>query len=159
MNLLFQRRHTYEVNRPIDQVQTRLKWIVTRRWDDLSMDLVGRMQQDGQFSLSSKFGLTNISWLDDSPAYIRGSLDSAETGTSIRITTKPNTILVFFFYFSLLLFAMELLNMEQLIPLEKNIKTGIAIAINCLILVAMHLLSNRIKKRFERLMQLPVKQD
>ena len=154
MNLFFQRSHTYVVNRPIDQVKNRLTWIVTRRWDDFSMDLVGRLQQDGEFSLTKKFGLTSLEWIDDTPAYIRGTLDGKESGTNIRIVTEPNRYMVSFFYLLMGLFLVELLEWETMIPLEKNLKIGILAATCGLLLVVMYLFSNNIRKRFEQLMQL-----
>jgi hypothetical protein len=151
---LFRRRHTYVIDRPYDQVQTRLKWIITRRWDDLSMDLIGKLNKDGQFNLTSKWGLTNIKWIENNPAYINGKLVPDDIGTNISITTKPNTLLLVLFYVALVLFAVELMNLETVIQLQKKIKIGFPAALGFVLLLLIVLFSNGLKRRFEQLMQI-----
>ena len=153
--LLFQRRHTYVVDRPFDQVQTRLNWIVTRRWDDLSMDLIGKLDKnDGRFNLTSKWGLTNIKWIENNPAYILGELQPDEVGTNIKITTKPNRLLVALFYITVFAFAIELAGLESMVQLAKNIKIAFTATLGFICLLLIILFSNGLKKRFEQLMQI-----
>jgi len=118
------------------------------------MDLIGKLNSDGQFNLTSKWGLTRIKWIDNNPAYINGKLVPDEVGTNISITTKPNTLLLILFYLTLLLFTIELMNLETAIQLEKKIKIGFPAAMGFLWLLLIVLFSNGLKRRFEELMQI-----
>ena len=154
MNLLFHHKHTYIVDRPIEQVQTRLKWIVTRRWEDYSMDLVGRIYKNDCFSLKTKWGFTNITWIDNNAGHIQGNLAAAPEGTKIRITTTPNKLLVTLFYLAAALLCVVAIDVENIIPLAKNLKIAFLVGVNSILILLIILFRNGVRKRFEELMQL-----
>src|SRR4051812_3705787 len=122
MSLLFYHRHTYDVHRPVEQVETRLKQIVTRRWEDYSMDLVGRLSDEGRFSLRSKWPLVNVQWIDNHPGYIRGMVIKSPQGAQIKTVTTPNKVLVGCFYATLALLFLEIAGLENIVPLTQKIK-------------------------------------
>ena len=154
MKLFFYHKHTYVVDRPVEQVETRLKWIVTRRWEDYSMDLVGRLYHGGEFSLRSKWAWTNIQWIDNNPGHIQGVLIPSEKHTKISITTRPNKFLVALFYIFLALLVLEITVLGNLIPLEKNLKIAFLTGANFILLLLILLYRNGVRRRFEELMQL-----
>src|SRR5215203_3134907 len=154
MFLLFHQRHTYVVNRSVDQVATRLKQIVTRRWEDYSMDLVGRLNEEGNFSLRSKWPLVNVEWIDNNPGRIQGMLVKSSSGTQIKTITTPNQLLVGFFYAILALLLFEISGLETVIPITQKFKVALLVTLNVLILVLILLFRNGLKKRFEELMDL-----
>src|SRR5678816_462083 len=122
MSMLFHHRHTYVVNRSPDQVATRLKQIVTRRWEDYSVDLVGRLNDEGNFSLRSKWPLVNVQWIDNNPGRIQGMLVQSSSGTQIKIVTTPNQVLVGCFYATLILLFFEIFGLENVVPLSQKFK-------------------------------------
>ncbi len=154
MKLFFYHKQTYVVNRPVEQVQTRLNWIVTRRWEDYSMDLVGRLYNGEEFSLRSKWAWTSLQWIDNNPGHIQGRLLPGAQGTKITITTRPNKMLVGLFYFFLMLLLLEIVSLENLIPIAKNIKIAFLAGVNFILVMLIILFRNGIKKRFEELMDL-----
>lgn len=154
MKLLFYDRKTYHVDRPVDQVSSRLHWIVTRRWEDYSIDLVGRLYSGGKFSFKSKWAWTNIQWLDNNPGKIRGEFCPVDDGTMIRITTEPNKLLTGCFYGFLVLLLMEVLGWENIIPLSKPVKIAFLAGVNSILLILALIFRNTIRKRFEDLMDL-----
>lgn len=156
MNLLFQRQHTYQVEKSPEQVETRLKFIVTRRWDDHSMDVIGSLSRDGNFRLTHKWGLTNLKWIDNRPAYIRGKIDREENRTHIKITTRPNKLFVVFFYLALGILTVEALGLENVINLPKSYKIGLPVGLCVIFLSLIILYSTQLKRRFESLMHLMI---
>ena len=154
MSLLFHHRKTYDVDRPVEQVQTRLKQIVTRRWEDYSMDLVGRLTDEGSFSLRSKWPLVNVQWIDNNPGYIQGMLVKSLDGTKIQTVTRPNKLLVGCFYATLALLLLEIAGVETIIPVAKKIKVAVLVAMNVILITLIILFRNGIKRRFEELMGL-----
>jgi hypothetical protein len=154
MKLLFYHKQTYTIDQPVEQVQTRLQWIVTRRWEDYSMDLVGRLYDGRNFSLRSKWTWSNIEWIDNNPGHIRGELLPEADRTRIRIITRPNKVLVGLFYFFLLLLLAELIHIEHILPFATNIKIAFLAGVNSVLLVLILLFRNGLKRRFEELMQL-----
>jgi len=154
MFLLFNHRKTYLVDRPVEQVETRLKQIVTRRWEDYSMDLVGRLNEEGCFSLRSKWPLINVEWIDNNPGYIQGELLGSSVGTQIRTITRPNKVLVGCFYATLVLLLFEITGVETVIPVAQKIKVAFLVTLNVLLLTMIIFFRNGIKKRFEELMGL-----
>src|SRR5688572_6437569 len=130
MYLLFHDRQTYVVNRPVEQVESRIKQIVTRRWEDYSMDLVGRLYEVDKFSLRSKFPLVNIEWIDNNPGYIHGILVQSPGGTQIKTITAPNKILVGSFYVILALLVAEIAGLETMIPFAQKVKVAFLVTLN-----------------------------
>ena len=154
MSLLFHDRQTYVVNRPVEQVESRIRQIVTRRWEDYSMDLVGRLYEEGKFSLRSKWPLVNVEWLDNNPGCIQGVLIQSPAGTQIQTVTAPNKILVGCFYALLALLILEITGLETIIPIAQKIKVAFLVAMNIMVLTLLLLFRNGVKKRFEELMGL-----
>ena len=152
--LFFKKSHSYVVDRPAEQVQSKLRWIITRRWDDFSVDIIGRMTQDGKLNLTGKWNLTHIKWIENSPGYIDGHIIPSNNRTSIQITTKPNRLLVCLFYAIMILFAIEATGLENFIPIERKMKLAFLLALAGMLLSAIVILKNNIRKRFEVLMQL-----
>jgi hypothetical protein len=154
MNLLFHHKQTYVVNQPVEEMQSRLRWIVTRRWEDYSMDLVGRLYQEGKFSLRSKWPLVNIEWIDNNPGYIRGVIAASSEGTEIKMVIRPNKILVALFYIATALLCLEIANLESLIPVAKNLKIAFLAGVNVILLPVIIIFRDGVRKRFEELMRL-----
>jgi hypothetical protein len=154
MSLLFNHRKIYVVDRPVEQVATRLKQIVTRRWEDYSMDLVGRLNDEGSFSLRSKWPLVNVQWLDNNPGHIQGMLVPSSAGTHIKTITRPNKLLVGCFYATLALLLLEVTGVETIIPVAQKIKVAVLVTLNVALLTLIIIFRNGIKRRFEELMEL-----
>jgi hypothetical protein len=154
MSLLFHHRQTYDVHRPVEQVQTRLKQIVTRRWEDYSMDLVGRLNEEGNFTLRSKWPLVNVEWIYNNPGAIEGMLIKSSGGTQIKTVTTPNKLLVGFFYGTLALLVLEISGLETIIPIAQKIKVAMLVTLNVIVFTLTILFRNGVKRRFEELMGL-----
>jgi len=154
MLLFFKKHYSYVVDRPAEQVQSKLKWIVTRRWDDFSVDIIGAMTGDGKFNLTGKWNLTPIKWIENSPGYIEGHIIPSNDSTNIQIITKPNRLLVCLFYLVMIFFAAEVAGLENFVPIERKIKLTILLILAILLLTAIIILKNNIRRSFEILMQL-----
>lgn len=154
MFLFFKKRHSYTVDRTPEQVQSKLKWIITRRWDDFSVDIIGRMTQDGRFNITGKWNITPFKWIENSPGYIDGHIIPLNERTSIHITTKPNRFLVFLFYLVAASLVIEVSGLETFIAIERKVKVTLLLVLATLLLTAIVILKNNIRRSFEVLMQL-----
>ena len=158
MNLLFQSSHHYTIDRPSDQVEGKLRSIVTRRWDDYSMDVVGFLKRDGSFCITNKWGITRkYRGIDNKGAHITGKLKGDATNTSLKITTGPNRLLLTLFYLSLSLSLFEFSGLESMIPVHPYIKSGLFLLTSLLLLFFMFSHKKSLITRFEDLMQLHAK--
>jgi hypothetical protein len=159
MNLLFQHSHKYDIDRPAEQVEARLRSIVTRRWDDYSMDIVGFIKKDGQFCITNKWGITRkFRGLDNKAAHMTGQLlaGTNETRTALKIKTGPNRSLVVLFYILLAISLIEFLGVEPLVPVHSYIKSGFFLATSLVLLLLLQSHKRALINRFEDLMQLRV---
>lgn len=154
MFLFFKKSYNYIVDRPAEQVQSKLRWIITRRWDDFSVDIIGRMSGDGKFNLTGKWNLTPIKWIENSPGYIDGHIIPSNNRTNIQITTKPNRLLVCLFYLTMILFVVEVAGLENFVQIERKIKVTFLLILTILLLTTIIILKNNIRRSFEVLMQL-----
>ncbi len=152
MNLLFEHRHVYVVKRPLDMVESRVRYIVTRRWDDYSMDLTGRLKKNGYFCLKNKWGYSRLKWLVNRQSSITGRMSVHPSGSCIEITTHANKVLIIAFYTLLVLAAVELTGLEQLIPVHLFIKAGLLLGGNLVVLIFILFRSKTLVKNFEQQM-------
>ena len=118
------------------------------------MDLVRRLTDEGSFTLSSKWPLVNVQWIDNNPGYIQGMLVKSLDGTKIQTVTRPNKLLVGCFYATLALLLLEIAGVETIIPVAKKIKVAVLVAMNVILITLIILFRNGIKRRFEELMGL-----
>ena len=152
MNLQFKHRQTYVVERPLDQVESRLRYIVTRRWDDYAMDLTGRLKKNGYFCLKNKWVSPKTKWLLDSHSHITGRISTHTDGSFIEITTHTNKLLITCFYIFLAFAALELSGIEKWIPVNPLIKAGGFLAANFIVLTRIIMRSRNLVKKFEQQM-------
>lgn len=145
---------TYTVNSPLDQVHARLRMITTRRWDDRSIDVIGSIKQDGHFRLTSKQGLDAVSWMENRPAYLYGSLSSEQERTRIQVRLRPNLLLLLLPLTTMLLLLLESWNITFWPGPSRQFKLLILTAINLLLIALNFWCMIELKNKFERLMSL-----
>lgn len=154
MNILFHRKHTYHLPHPTEQVQNKLRLITTRRYEDYSIDIVGRLEPDGRFELMNKWGITNTELVENRRAYLHGRLADSRNGSYVEISLRPNIVFIIFFYVSLAFLLLEVSGVSLIPYFSKPVKVIALCGINLVLLTVMFLSINGLKKRFERLMQL-----
>ncbi len=152
--MIFYRKHRYHLPHPSEQVQDKLRFITTRRYEDYSVDIVGRLEPDGRFELMHKWGITNTELIENRRAYLQGSLSENNNGSCLEISLRPNIVFVICFYISLALLIAEVVGVSLIPFLSKPVKIIALCCINSVLLGIMFISINSLKKRFERLMQL-----
>jgi hypothetical protein len=138
---------------PLEKVEYKLRYITTRRYEDYSIDIIGKFEKNGKFHLTNKFGLTNVSWIENRRAYLEGRVRNLNEGAQIEIKLRPNKVLIILFYISILLFFGALAGLR--IPFLSRLSAlTIILIFSLILLITMFVFTNALKKRFERLMQL-----
>lgn len=145
---------TYTVNSSPGEVQARLKTITTRRWEDLAIDIIGSVRQDGSFRLTSKQGMDSITWMENRPAYMHGRILPQENRSCIRVRIRPNLLLLFLSIATLLLLLLESLNLSFWPGVSRQLKLILLTAISLLLTALNFWCMNELKNKFERLMNL-----
>ena len=153
MDLIFRRKDVYTVHAPMSEVEYRLRYIINRRFDDFSIDLIGWFNSHG-FQLTHKWGLLESRWLEDRPAYMNGHLLDGNDATRIEVRTRPSKVFVLLFYIFLFFFAWELSGMRPFLQLPLPWKAALLILPVILLFSIMQRSTYRLKRRFEELMQI-----
>lgn len=154
MNIFFHQIHKYFIGLPKEQVQQKLKYVTTRRFDDFSIDIIGSLKDDGSFSLTNKFGISNTKLVENRLAYMRGNVVQNNEETVVEVNTRPNIILIILFYLTLLLFVIELFNLPLFGYASKGIRLSLLFIFSSALVMLMIYFTTQLKKRFERVMQL-----
>ena len=154
MDILFTHRHQYVVNDTVDNVRANIESITDRRWYDFSHNITGRLNADGSFKLTHKWSFAVISWLENSPAYLSGTLAGDGNKTVITTTLRPNSGLVFFFYLLTILFLCEVVSIDTFIQGPKTFKLLFFPFFNLILFGLMKMFTTGLRNRFERLLQL-----
>jgi hypothetical protein len=154
MNILFTRRHKYTVNDSIDNVRADIESITNRRWHDFSSNITGRFKDNGSFKLTHKWSFAIIRWIENSPAYLSGTLLADGSKTIIDTTLRPNSGLVMFFYLLTILFLCELLGIGTFIKGPKTFKLLFFPFFNLILFGLMQMFTTRLRNRFEKLLHL-----
>jgi hypothetical protein len=154
MNLFFHLRQKYYVPHPTEQVQKKLRFITNRRFEDYSIDVVGKLEPDGRFELMNKWGITNTPLIENRRAYLQGHLAHSNEGSCLEIRLRPNVIFIVSFYISLLLLVLEVYNISIIPHFSKLTKLAILGSLNLILITLIVLSVHSLKKRFEQLMQL-----
>ena len=108
MDIFFNRRHTYRVNLPFEDVRENIQSIITKKWYDFSENISGRMIRDGEYIFYRKWTLILIYGSWDMPAYLKIKLIEENNRTRIETVLRPSLILVIAFYFIIALFFFAL---------------------------------------------------
>jgi hypothetical protein len=154
MDIFFTHRHKYTVNDTVDNVQENIENIIGRRWYDFSENITGRFNGDGSFKLTHKWSFAVIRWMENSPAYLSGTLIADGNKTIIDTTLRPNSGLVLFFYLLTVLFVCELLGIDTFIQGPKTFKLLFFPFFNLILFGLMKMFTTGLRNRFERLLQL-----
>jgi hypothetical protein len=154
MKMIFYRKHRYHLPQPSEQVQNKLRFITTRRYEDYSIDIVGRLEPDGRFELMHKWGITNTELVENRRAYLQGILTENKDGSYLEISLRPNIVFIISFYLTLLLLTLEVFGFNIVPYLSKPVKIIALCGVNLLLLGIIFVSVNSLKKRFESLMQL-----
>ena len=154
MNLLFKRKHIYKPKLTADKVQHKLSYICNRRFEDYSVDLIGNVHPDGSFELTNKWGFTEKEWIENRQAYLQGGLKETDNAALVEIKLRPNIIFICLFYIGLILLGLELCNLKVLPLSIKELRIGIIAFYQLVLIIMMIRVTNSLRNRFERLMQL-----
>lgn len=154
MKVFFRQKYRYQLQLSQEQAEKKLRYIITRRFEDYSIDVVGHFGNDGRFELMNKWGITDTELIENRRAYLEGCLNSNEGGTFLEIDLRPNIVFIVAFYLTLLLLLFELLSISIIPFFTPAVKIIGLASFNLLLLAVMILSVNGLKKRFERLMQL-----
>ena len=153
MDLFFTRRYKYIVNDTTDNVRRDFESITTRRWHDFSENITGRLKNDGSFTLTHKWSFAVIKWIENSPAYLSGTLEAEGDKTKINVVLRPNSAFVLFFYLLAFLFIIELIGFNTFIEGPKLFKLLFFPFFNLILYGLMQMFATGLKNRFERMMK------
>jgi hypothetical protein len=120
MNIFFTIRHRYLVNDTVDNVRANIESIIDRRWYDFSENITGRLNSDGSFKLTHKWSFAVIRWIENSPAYLSGTIIADGNKAIIDSTLRPNSGFVIFFYLLTILFVCEVVGINTFIQGPKT---------------------------------------
>jgi hypothetical protein len=153
MNPLFKLENTYEVNDSMENVRSKMKSLVNRRWSDFSENISGTLSDDDSFKLHPKWSFGYITGFGSPQdfTYLIGTIEEVNSRVIIKSITRPNYINIGFFY--LLIFIM-------VGGVLKGNFQLLAIAPVCLVFAGVMIFgAKRLRNRFERMMDLKEKND
>jgi hypothetical protein len=159
MDIFFRKKYKYKLNEPIEEVKAELNSILNTRWHDFSNNMTGQLREDNSFIIEPKFSLAiEILGKYQSFSFLEGNLQTENGRTIIRLTARPTFAVLFLLYFLLIA------GIVQLITILKKQFSFDSISIAVLILIfylgiygAMTFSRNKIRRRFERSMQIGAK--
>jgi len=154
MDILFSQTHTYTVNDSIENVQANITSIVNKKWQDFSENITENITEDNNFKLTHKWSFAVIKWIENSPAYLSGTLSADNKQTVIKTTVRPNSGLVIFFYILIILFLCELFGINTFIQGPKTFKLLFFPFFNLILFGLMKMFTAGLRNRFERIMHL-----
>lgn len=154
MDILFNRNYKYVVNGSVDNIRSDMTRITDKRWYDFSENITGNLNDDNSFKFTHKWTFGYIRWIENSFAYLTGTIRQEGDKTIIDTTLRPNSGIVLFFYILLVLFLCELFGIQTMLKGPK-IYLLLFLPFFDLILVGLMLyMTNGLRNRFERIMQL-----
>jgi hypothetical protein len=154
MDIFFTITHRYLVNDTVDNVRANIESIIGRRWYDFSENITGRLNSDGSFKLTHKWSFAVIRWIENSPAYLSGTITADGNKAIIDTTLRPNSGFVIFFYLLTILFVCEVVGINTFIQGPKTYKLLFFPFFNLILFVLMKMFTTGLRKRFERPLQL-----
>ena len=154
MDIFFTRKYKYTVNDSIDNVRADIESITGRRWYDFSVNITGRFNDINSFKLTHKWSFAVIRWIENSPAYLSGTLSVDHNKTVIDTTLRPNSGFVMFFYILTILFLCELFGIDTFIQGPKTFKLLFFPFFNLILFGLMQMFTTGLKNRFERILHL-----
>lgn len=154
MDFLFNRNYKYVINSSVDTVRSNLTHITDKRWYDFSENITGRLNNDNSFKLTHQWTFGYIRWIENSFAYLTGTIRQEGDKTVIDTTLRPNSGLVLFFYILVVLFLCELFGIQTMLRGPKIYILLFIPFFNLVLVGLMLFLTNGLRNRFETIMQL-----
>lgn len=139
---------------PHERVQYKLKHLCNRRFEDYSVDVIGKAKSDGSFELTNKWGFTQSSWLENREAYMHCGIKQKEGHAALEINLRPNIIFTILFYAALLMLVLELCHIKILPFQSMVIRIAILVFLQLLTAFFIFRVTTSLRTKFERLMQL-----
>ena len=103
MNIFFAQKRTYIVHDSLVEFRLKVESIANRTLLDFSDNIVGKIEEDNRFSFTPKWSLAYIQWIERSPAYLTGTLNSELDKTIVKCTVRPNSLFIITFYLSVII--------------------------------------------------------
>ena len=154
MNIFFTRKYKYSKYDSLEMVLDEIKDITSRKWHNGADNITGKLNEDNSFQLTHKWSFSFIRWIETSPAYINGTIETDDSKTVIKTSVRPNSIFVLSFYFLIVYFIYNLFQ-PNLFTDEAAIFKLIFIPFFELILYALMIsYTSGLRKNFERAMHL-----
>ena len=154
MDILFTRRYKYTTHNSVDDVRTQIESILDRRWYDFSVNITGLFKTNGSFTLTHKWSLAIIRWIETSPAYLNGTLSSEGNKTIMQISLRPNSLFVILFYLMTILFLFELFGGSLFVGQSKSFSLLFFALFSVILFGMMQLFTIGLRNRFERILHL-----
>ena len=154
MGIFFSQKHTNTVDETLTNLHAKLKAITDRRWHDFSEKITGKIKDDNSFEVTQKWSFTHIRWIENSPAYLFGALSSDSDRTIVKLTVRPNSGFVIFFYLLLVLFFCEIFGISTFIDGPRSFKLVFFPFFNLILFGLMKYFTTELRKRFERMLNL-----
>jgi hypothetical protein len=154
MDIFFTHRRKYKVNDNVDNVRANLQGIADRKWNDFSNNITGRLNADDSFKLTHKWSFAVFRWIENSPAYLSGTLTTEGNKTIIQTSLRPNSIFVMFFYLFTVLFLCEAVGIDTFFQGPKSLNLLFFAFFNLVLFGLIKMYTSRLRNRFERLLQL-----
>jgi hypothetical protein len=151
MNFLLEQKFKYVVLEPLKNTRDQLKSIINTPWYDIAINLSGKVSDEGNFKLYSKFSLGfKVFNVPQNIAIITGKLvEEFPEQTIMNVVVSPNYVVLFVFYFVFIIFFFKLVTSFHSNE-EHWILTGFLflflIFLRSLIYVSMEQLRNRFEK-------------
>lgn len=154
MDIFFNHEHRYVVEEKLDSVRANIKSITSRSWHDFSTNITGQLHADDSFKLTHKWSFAVIKWIEDSPAYLNGTITVEGDCTIIATTLRPNSIFVIAFYLLTIPFLWELTLIVKFNKQPDTFNLLFYPLFNLILFMLMKMYTTGLKNRFERLLQL-----
>ena len=156
MTLLFSFKKTYLVQDSFENVHAEIKSILRLPWYDYSENIAGKLYDDGSFRFWPKwtFASLNVIGFPKNLAYLTCTLKEEESRTYIQTIARPNYTMVTAFYLMIIVLLAKLIGINTYIDVPFEEMAVVFLILGLVLAALMVLGAVRLRKRFERLMQL-----
>ncbi|MEP7232983.1 MAG: hypothetical protein ABI691_22175 [Ginsengibacter sp.] len=158
MDIFFNRHYKYHINGTVNDVRNKLAKITENPWSDFSENITGKLNDDNSFKLTHKWSLGYIRWIENSFAYITGTIKQDGDITVIYTTLRPNSGIVLFFYIFVVLFLCELVGIHTMLEAPKIFILFFIPFFDLILFGLMFMMTNGLINRFEKILQLQKKE-
>ena len=154
MNLFLTRKYTYTTDQSLHKIHDELYKRIRSPKRLFHFEFFGALNQDSEFVMTEKLAFGNISSIHFADTCTKGKVNTVNGRTTIYMNPRPNVFLLIFFYYTIILFFIELFDNSLKLAGTRNqmLITLFALAVFFALLILYF--TNRLRNRIVTILDL-----